>query len=223
VAETEQRFVLRWRYRYIARIIGYPAGLFLLMLTLGALEAGDLGSGIVVAACGLATLLWTWSASRRRIEVTEQTVTVVNSFRRHEVRWTALADIRLVPINYTYHRLAFVVAPRRRIVAEVRMGSRDEMMKVRARILRAGGHPLADDPTPEVDWPVSAHGGRAFMNPYRGSGYVVAAIFGLIFLVVAIAPDVSLPVRLVFGGIGALMVGLTAFFFVRGKRWRRVE
>ncbi len=49
---------------------------------------------------GLITLLWAWSADRRRrIEVTEQHVTVVNSFSRYVVAWHELSDIEFEEIQ----------------------------------------------------------------------------------------------------------------------------
>jgi hypothetical protein len=93
VAETERRFVLYARSRKMARIIGYPAGLFLLALGL-AVVVGDLGWGLFIAVCALGTLLWIWSIDRRRrVEVTEQQVTVVNTFSRYDVPWRELSDI----------------------------------------------------------------------------------------------------------------------------------
>jgi hypothetical protein len=73
VAETEQRFVLHARSRNVARIIGYPAGLFLLALgpavIFGVGDLGDLGWGIFITATALFTLLgpgpWTGGAGSR--------------------------------------------------------------------------------------------------------------------------------------------------------------
>jgi hypothetical protein len=94
------------------------------------------------AAAGLFTLVWTWSIDRRRrIEVTEQQVTVVNSFARYVVGWHELSDIELEAVGNeaggtVYHRLAFVT-PDRGTVAEAPAGSENEMMKVRDHILHA--------------------------------------------------------------------------------------
>ena len=87
MAETEQRFTLHARSRNIARVIGYPAGLGLPAAAVF-YPFGDTSDGWVGRAfctiVGLGTLLWTWSMDRRRrIEVTEQQVTVVNSFSRY--------------------------------------------------------------------------------------------------------------------------------------------
>jgi hypothetical protein len=72
---------------------------------------------------------------RRRVEVTEQQVTVVNAFSRFVVAWRELSDIEFERIENqaggtAFHRLAFVT-PTKRIVAEVPAGSRREMMKAR--------------------------------------------------------------------------------------------
>jgi hypothetical protein len=141
VAETEQRFTLHARSRNIASIIGYPAGLFLLALGPAVIfGVGDLGWGIFIAASALLTLLWTWSTDRRRrVEVTQQQVTVVNTFSRYDVAWHELSDVEFERIENqaggtAFHRLAFVT-PNKRVVAEVPAGSRREMMKVRDRIL----------------------------------------------------------------------------------------
>jgi hypothetical protein len=85
----------------------------------------------------LGTLQWAWWADRRwRIEVTEQHVTVVNTYSRYVVAWHELSDIVLEEIGIDYHRLAFVT-PSRRIVAEAPTGSQSELMKVRDRVLHA--------------------------------------------------------------------------------------
>jgi hypothetical protein len=145
MAETEQRFTLHARSRNIARIIGYPAGLGLL----AAAVFGPFGDsqdrwvvGTICALFGLITLLFTWSVDRRRrIEVTEWQVTVVNTFSRYVVAWHELSDIEFEEIKAeggwtAYHRLAFVT-PGRRIVAEAPAGSERVLMKVRDRILHA--------------------------------------------------------------------------------------
>jgi hypothetical protein len=145
MAETEQRFTLHARSRNIARIIGYPAGLGLL----AAAVFGPFGDtqerwvgGAFCAFFGLLALLWTWSVDRRRrIEVTEWQVTVVNSFSRYVVALHELSDVEFERIENqgggtAYHRRAFVT-PGRRIVAEAPAGSERVLMKVRDRILHA--------------------------------------------------------------------------------------
>ena len=126
-------------------IIGYPAGLGLLVAAVF-FPFGDtqdrLVVGIICGFVGLLTLAWAWATDRRRrIEVTEQQVTVVNSFSRYVVAWHELSDIEFEEIKAqggwtAYHRLAFVT-PSRRIVAEAPAGSEPELMKVRDRILHA--------------------------------------------------------------------------------------
>jgi hypothetical protein len=145
MVETEQRFTLHARSRKIARIIGYPAGLGLLAVAV-VFPFGDTQDrwvvGTICALFGLITLLFTWSVDRRRrIEVTEWQVTVVNSFSRYVVAWQELSDIEFEEIQNqgggtAYHRLAFVT-PGRRIVAEAPAGSERALMKVRDRILHA--------------------------------------------------------------------------------------
>jgi hypothetical protein len=145
MAETEQQFTLHAQSRNIARIIGYPAGLGLLVVAVffpfGDTEEAWVGR-VLCALFGLGTLVWTWSMDRRRrVEVTEQQVTVVNSFSRYVVAWHELSDIEFEEIKAeggwtAYHRLAFVT-PSRRIVAEAPAGSEPELMKVRDRILHA--------------------------------------------------------------------------------------
>jgi hypothetical protein len=99
VAETEQRFILRWSYRDLARNIGYPVG-GLLLLVFIARPSGEAEDWWLLA-CGLAILLWTWFIDRRvRVEVTEQKVTVVNLFSRYEVPWSALHGIDLRAVGF---------------------------------------------------------------------------------------------------------------------------
>ena len=145
MVETERRFTLHARSRKIARIIGYPAGLGLLAAAVF-FPSGDTQDrwvvGTICALFGLITLLFTWSVDRRRrIEVTEWQVTVVNSFSRYVLAWHELSDIEFEEIQNqgggtAYHRLAFVT-PGRRIVAEAPAGSERALMKVRDRILHA--------------------------------------------------------------------------------------
>jgi hypothetical protein len=146
MADTEQRFTLHARSRNIARIIGYPAGLGLLAAAVFGPFGDTSGDWFLLRPIcglfGLLTLLWAWSMDRwRRIEVTEQQVTVVNSFSRYVVAWHELSDIEFERIENqaggtAYHRLAFVT-PSRRIVAEAPAGSQRELMKLRDRILHA--------------------------------------------------------------------------------------
>jgi hypothetical protein len=146
MAETEQRFTLHARSRKVARIIGYPAGLGLLVAAVFGPFGDTSGDWFLLRPiCGLVGLLilvWAWATDRRRrIEVTEQQVTVVNSFSGYVVAWHELSDIEFEEIKAqggwtAYHRLAFVT-PSRRIVAEAPAGSEPELMKVRDRILHA--------------------------------------------------------------------------------------
>jgi hypothetical protein len=146
MVETEQRFTVYARSRKIARIIGYPAALGLLVAAFFGPFGDTSGDWFalrpVCGLFGLMILLFTLSVDRRRrIEVTEWQVTVVNTFSRYVVAWHELSDIELEEIKAeggwtAYHRLNFVT-PNRRIVAEAPAGSQSEMMKVRDRILRA--------------------------------------------------------------------------------------
>ena len=91
------------RSRKIARIIGYPAGLGLLVAAVY-FPFGDTQDRLVVEIiCGFVgffTLAWAWATDRRRrIEVTEQHVTVVNSFSRYHVAWHELSDIEFEEIQ----------------------------------------------------------------------------------------------------------------------------
>jgi hypothetical protein len=152
--ETAQRFVVHARSRTIARIVGYPAGVGILvaaaLIDFGAttLPGDPLGWRGIFVFWGLGTLLWTWSVDRRkRIEVTEQTVTVVNTTSRYQVPWSALTDVEIDVVENNaggtaYHRLVLVTLSRR-ITAEAPAASRDHMMKLRARILRARDQSLA--------------------------------------------------------------------------------
>ena len=136
---------------------------------------------------GLLILVWAWATDRRRrIEVTEQHVTVVNSFSRYVVVWHELSDIEFERIETeggwtAYHRLAFVT-PSRRIVAEAPAGSLPnpkhsarhayrgeggtqapaprppELMKVRDRILHARQLSLNE---PQADVGVAVEGAAA--------------------------------------------------------------
>jgi hypothetical protein len=169
MVETEQRFTLPARSRNIARIIGYPAAFGLLAAAVffpfGDTQERWIGR-FFCALFGLLILVWAWATDRRRrIEVTEEHVTVVNSFSRYVVAWHELSDIEFEEIQTeggwtAYYRLAFVT-PSRRIVAEAPAGSlpnpkdyarrahrgedgtqapaprSSELMKVRDRILRA--------------------------------------------------------------------------------------
>ena len=104
MAETEQRFVLHARSRKLARIIGYPAGGLGLLAVGVFFMFGDTSDwwvmGVIFAYFALLTLLWTWSMDRRRrVEVTEQQLTVVNSFSRYVVAWHELSDIEFEEIK----------------------------------------------------------------------------------------------------------------------------
>jgi hypothetical protein len=189
VAETEQRFVLHARSRNVARIIGYPAGLFLLALgpavIFGVGDLGDLGWGIFITATALFTLLWTWSMDRRRrVEVTEQKLTVVNTFSRYDVAWPELSDIELEKIKAqggwtAYHRLAFVT-PNKRIVAEAPAGDEPEMMKVRARILQARDQSLPDEPQSDVG--IAVRGAAAATDRAKRFGWPTVIITAVVAL-----------------------------------------
>jgi hypothetical protein len=88
MAETEQRFTLHARSRKVARIIGYPAGLGLLVAAVFGPFGDTSGDWFLLRPiCGLVGLLIcrTTHATPRRIERIET-----------EGGWTA------------YHRLAFV-------------------------------------------------------------------------------------------------------------------
>jgi hypothetical protein len=101
-----------------------------------------------------------WSMDRRRrVKVTEQQVTVVNSFSRYVVAWHELSDVEFERIENqaggtAYHRLAFVT-PSRRIVAEAPAGSERELMKFRDRILHA--HELSPN-EPQSDVGIAVEG-----------------------------------------------------------------
>jgi len=156
MAETEQRFTLHARSRKIARIIGYPAGLGLLVAAVF-FPFGDtqdrLVVGIICGFVGLLTLAWAWATDRRRrIEVTEQHVTVVNSFSRYVVAWHELSDIEFEEIQNegggtAYHRLAFVT-PSKRIVAEAPAGRLPNPKHYARRAYRGEGGTQAPAPRP---------------------------------------------------------------------------
>ena len=165
MAETEQRFTLHARSRKVARIIGYPAGLGLLVAAVFGPFGDTSGDWFLLRPiCGLVGLLilvWAWATDRRRrIEVTEQQVTVVNSFSRYDVAWHELSDIEFEKIKAqggwtAYNRLAFI-APSKRIVAEAPAGDKSELMKVRDRILHARELSLNEpqsDPTQPLPQP----------------------------------------------------------------------
>jgi Bacterial PH domain len=143
VADTAQRFVVHAERRKFARFAGYPAGLFLVVAAI--FIPADDPIKFIAALFGLPILMWSWSVDRRRrIEVTEQNVTVVNVFSRHEVPWSELTDIEIdvdKNDNGTDYYLAFVT-PNLRIRANMPYDNGDELSKVRARILEAR-EPLA--------------------------------------------------------------------------------
>jgi Bacterial PH domain len=58
------------------------------------------GLSVFAAVVGLWFLMWSWSVDRRRrVEVTDEHITVVNVFSRHVVPWTELINGR---INHEY-------------------------------------------------------------------------------------------------------------------------
>ena len=143
MAETAQRFVVYSADRNFARFAVFPAGLFLVVAAI--VIPADNPIKFVAAVFGLPFLMWSSSVVwRRRVEVTEQNVTVVNVFSRHEVPWSELTDIETdIEKNDdgTDYYLAFVT-PSRRIRANMPYDNEDELSKVRARILEAR-EPLA--------------------------------------------------------------------------------
>ena len=174
-------------------MIGYPAGLGLLAAAVffpfGDTEEAWVG-GVLCAVFGLGTLVWTWSMDRRRrVEVTEQQATVVNSFSRYVVAWHELSDIEFEEIKAqggwtAYHRLAFVT-PSRRIVAEAPAGSEPELMKVRDRILHARELSLNE---PQSDVGITVEGATALADrlgskfPRLKEGLLVTgAVFSVAF------------------------------------------
>lgn len=139
MAETEQRFVVHTSNRKFARVAVYPAGLFLVVAAI--FIPVDEPMKFVAALIGLPFLMWSWSVDRRRrVEVTEENVTIVNILSRHEVPWSELTDIEIDfeenDKGTDYYYLAFVT-PSRRIRANMPYANGDELSKVRARILRA--------------------------------------------------------------------------------------
>jgi hypothetical protein len=167
MAVAEQRFTLHARSRNIARIIGYPAGVGLLAAAVFGPFGDTSGDWFLLRPIcglfGLLTLVWAWSTDRRRrVEVTEQQVIVVNSFSRYVVAWHELSDIEFEEIKAeggwtAYHRLAFVT-PSRRIVAEAPAGSERELMKVRDHILQARELSLNE---PQSDVAIAVEGAAA--------------------------------------------------------------
>jgi hypothetical protein len=159
VAETAQRFVVYPAKRKFARFAAFPAGLFLVVAAI--LIPTDDPTKFVAAVIGLPILMWSSTVIwRRRVVVTEQNVTVVNDFSRHEVPWSELTDIEIQIVKDsqgTDYFLAFVT-PTRRIRASMSYDNEDEPSKVRARILEARdplAHPRGrwvpkrpDDPEP---------------------------------------------------------------------------
>ena len=188
VAETEQRFVLHAQSRKLARIIGYPAGGLGLLAVGVFFTFGDTSDwwvmGVIFAYFALLTLLWTWSMDRRRrVEVTEQQLTVVNSFSRYVVAWHELSDIEFEEIKAqggwtAYHRLAFVT-PNRRIVAEAPAGSEPELMKVRDRILHARELSLNE---PQSDVSMTVEGPAAATDRAKRFGWPTLIITAVVAL-----------------------------------------
>ena len=152
MAETEQRFVLHARSRNVASIIGYPVGGGLVLLAIAGIPWASGGTGddwcllVTFAGFGLFVLWGAWSTKRRRIEVTELTVTVVQPFSRYEMPWSALVDIELdnaMSNGGGIYSLAFVT-PTDRIVAQVPAGGQRVMTELRDRILRARDASIAN-------------------------------------------------------------------------------
>jgi Bacterial PH domain len=142
VAGTEQRLVLHDEGRKLARVVGYPVGLFLVVAAV--LIPPDERMKVLAAILGPGILMLSWSSDRRlRIEVTEQNITVVNIFSRDEIPWSELTDIK-VDYNTTdegnEYYLEFVTRAPIRGSQQIRghaiYGTRDEAEKDRARILR---------------------------------------------------------------------------------------
>jgi hypothetical protein len=212
MVETEQRFTLHARSRKIARIIGYPAGLGLLAAAVF-FPFGDTQDrwvvGTICAFFGLLTLLFTWSVDRRRrIEVSEWQVTVVNSFSRYVVAWHELSDIEFERIENqgggtAYHRLAFVT-PGRRIVAEAPAGSQRVLMKVRDRILHARELSPKEQ---QSDVGMSVEGaaavadrlGARFPRLKVGLAFTVVVLSAAFTLVFVIGPLIILGLDLILG------------------------
>jgi len=142
VAETAQRFVVHAESRRFARVVGYPIGLALLVAAFF-IPDDRAGLRLFAAVVGPGFLIWSWSHDRRHVEVTEQKLTVVNTFSRHEVPCTELTDIEIDrernfdnPRGPDEFYLALVI-PGRRIRADIPYLDEYELTKVRARILRA--------------------------------------------------------------------------------------
>jgi Bacterial PH domain len=164
VAETEQRFILRWSYRDLARFIGYPAGVVLVLAAVSGKSVFGTGddSALWVLIAGVSILLWAWFIDRRvRVEVTEQKVTVVNLFSRYEVPWSGLDDIDLRPVGFhsggepLIYCLDFVT-PTKTILAYMPRGDLQRMTEIQARILRARDQSLANEP--QSDAPIAVTG-----------------------------------------------------------------
>ena len=140
MAETDQRFVVHAENRGLARIAGYPGGLFLVVAAVF-IPTDEAGLKVIAAVVGLCFLMWSWSVDRRRrVEVTDKHITVVNVFSRHVVPWTELINVR---INHEYgdrgpdrYYLTFVTATQL-IRANMPYEDGDELLSVRARILQA--------------------------------------------------------------------------------------
>jgi hypothetical protein len=111
------------------------------------------GSRVFAAVVGLWFLMWSWSVDRRRrVEVTDEHITVVNVFSSHVVPWTELINVR---VSHEYgdktpdqYFLIFVTATQP-IHANMPYDDGDELLRVRARILQRG-EPLSIYATPEV-------------------------------------------------------------------------
>jgi Bacterial PH domain len=151
MAGNEQRFVVHAESRWLARS-GYLGGLFLVVAAVF-IPADEAGLRVFAAGVGLWFLMWSWSVDRRRrVEVTDEHITVVNVFSSHVVPWTELINVR---VSHVYgdkgpdqYVLIFVTATQQ-ICANVPYEDGDELLRVRARILQIR-EPLSIYATPEV-------------------------------------------------------------------------
>ncbi|HEY9376572.1 MAG TPA: PH domain-containing protein [Jiangellaceae bacterium] len=162
MTETEQRFILRWSYRDLARFIGYPVGGLLILVAISGIpsvfeDTGDyLGLWGVIAGLGVSILLWTWFVDRRvRVEVTEQKVTVVNLFTRYELPWSALTyvDLRAVGWHSGGEPLIYCLefgTPSKPIAAYMPRGSLLRMTEILNRVLRSRDQSLVNEPRPNA-------------------------------------------------------------------------
>lgn len=169
--ETEQRFILRWRHRNLVRFIGYPVGGFLVLVAISGIPSvfstGEYwGLWAWIAGLGVSLLVWAWFVGRIRVEVTEQKITVVNPITRYEVPWSVLYGIELAvsaadasgdPARHQYC-LDFVTPTKEIIHPLMPRGSLRRMTQIRARILRARGQSLANEPQSDAHVTVTGLG-----------------------------------------------------------------